>query len=78
MSGNPLSALQLLIRDGMDKKKALLRIVGLHNRLVTQMMVEADRFEGTAAERDYVATASTWPNAMAQWMLSCDRYRSET
>lgn len=75
LCGNPLSSLQLLIRDGTDKKMALLRIVGLHNRLVAEMMVEADRFEGTDAERDYVTAASRWPNAMAQWMLSCDRYK---
>ena len=74
-SSNPLSAVQLLIRQGMDKRKALLRIVGLHNRLLTEMMVEAERFEGTDAERDYVAAASRWPNAMARWMVSCERYK---
>ena len=74
-SGNPLSAVQLLIRDGMEKKKALLRIVGHHNRLVTEMMTEADGFEGTGPEKDYVTAASRWPNAMALWMLSCERYK---
>lgn len=75
LSGNQLSALQVLIRDGMDKKRALLRIVGLHNRLVTEMMAQVERFEGTDAERDYVSAASRWPNAMAQWMVSCERYK---
>lgn len=75
LTANPLSAIQILIRDGMEKKEALLRIVGLHNRLVMEMMVEADRFEGTAAEKSYVAAASTWPNAMALWMMYCDRYK---
>lgn len=74
-SGNPLSAVQLLIRQGMDKKKALLRIVGLHDRLTMEMMVEAEHFEGTDAERDYVAAASRWPNAMARWMVSGERYK---
>ena len=74
-TGNPLSAVQLLIRDGMDKKKALVRVAGHHNRLVTEMMAEADRFEGTEAENGYVAAASGWPNAMAMWMLSCQRYK---
>ena len=59
----------------MDKKKALLRIVGHHNRLVAEMMVQAEHFVGTDAERDYVAAASRWPNAMAKWMLSCERYK---
>ena len=67
--------MQLLIRDGMDKKKALARVVGHHNRLVTEMMAEVDRFEGTDAEKQYVAAASKWPNAMAKWMLSCQRYK---
>lgn len=75
VSENQLSALQLLIRDGMDKKKALLRIVGIHNRLVTETMVEAAHFEGTDAERDYVSAASRWPHAMALWMVSCERYK---
>ncbi len=59
----------------MDKKKALLRIVGLHDRLTMEMMVEAEHFEGTDAERDYVAAASRWPNAMARWMVSGERYK---
>ena len=75
MTGNPLSAIQLLIRDGMDKKKALLRVVRHHNRLATKMMAEVDRFDGTAGEKTYVAAASGWPNAMAQWMRSCQRYK---
>ena len=74
-TGNPLSAVQLLIRDGMDKKKALVRIVGHHNRLVTEMMAEVDRFEGTDAGRGYVTAACGWPTAMAKWMLSCQRYK---
>ena len=75
MTGNPLSAIQLLIRDGMDKKKALVRVVRHHNRLVTKMIAGADRFEGTAEEKRYLAAASGWPNAMAQWMRSCQRYK---
>ena len=74
-TGNPLSAVQLLIRDGMDKQTALLRIVGHHNKLVTAMMAEANRFTGTEAEKAYVDAASRWPNAMAKWMLSCQRYK---
>ena len=74
-TGNPLSAVQLLIRNGMEKKKALLRIVGRHNRLMTEMTADADHFEGTDAEKGYVAVASAWPNAMAKWMLSCQRYK---
>ena len=74
-TGNPLSAVQLLIRDGMDKKKALGQIVRHHNRLVADMMAEVDRFEGTEEERAYVAAASGWPNAMAMWMMSCQRYK---
>ena len=74
-TGNPLSAVQLLIRDLMEKKKALVRVVGHHNRLVAEMMAEVDRFEGTDAEKGYVAAASGWPNAMAKWMLSCQRYK---
>lgn len=74
-SRNPLSAVQLLIRDGMDKKAALLRIVRHHNRLVTEMLTEVDRFEGSEGERDYVAVASGWALGMAQWMLSCQRYK---
>ncbi|KAF6240471.1 hypothetical protein HO173_001139 [Letharia columbiana] len=74
-SGNPLSAVQLLIRDGMDKKNALLRIVGLHNRLVMEMTVDAEDFDGTDQERDFVTAASRWPNAMALWMVSCERYK---
>lgn len=74
-TGNPLSAVQLLIRDGMDKKKALVTVVGHHNRLVTDMMAEVDRFDGTDAEKGYVSAASRWPDAMARWMLSCQRYK---
>ena len=74
-TGNPLSAVQLLIRDGMDKQTALLRIVGHHNTLVTEMMAEVNRFEGPEAEQRYVAVASRWLNAMAKWMLSCQRYK---
>ena len=74
-SKNPLSAVQLLIRDGMEKREALLRIVGHHNRLVTEMTAEADGFEGTDEEREYVAAALAWPKAMAMWMLSCQRYK---
>ena len=62
----------------MDKRKALLRIVGLHNQLVTEMLVQVERFEGTDAERDYVTAASRWSNAMALWMLSCERYKVTT
>ena len=75
VSGNSLSAVQLLIRDGMEKKKALLRIVSLHNRLVAEMLLEAQGFEGSVSEKNYVAAASAWPNAMAQWMVSCERYK---
>ena len=75
VSGNALSAVQLLIRDGVEKKKALLRVVGLHNGLVAEMMSEAEGFGGDEAERKYVAAASAWPNAMARWMVGCERYR---
>lgn len=75
VSGNSLSAVQLLIRDGMEKKKALLRIVGLHNRLVAEMLLGTQGFEGSDSEKNYVAAASAWPNAMAQWMVSCERYK---
>lgn len=75
-TSNPLSAVQLLIRDGMDKKKALLRIVGHHNRLVTEMVGQVGRFEGSnGAVRDYVVVAVGWPDAMAKWMMSCERYK---
>ena len=59
----------------MDKKKALLQIVGHHNRLVTEMMVQVEGFEGTDSESGYVTAASRWPNAMAKWMLACERYK---
>lgn len=59
----------------MDKKNALLRIVGLHNRLVMEMTVDAEDFDGTDQERDFVTAASRWPNAMALWMVSCERYK---
>ncbi|KAM0796521.1 hypothetical protein BDR22DRAFT_522200 [Usnea florida] len=75
VSGNSLSAVQLLIRDGMEKKQALLRIVNLHNRLVAEMMLGAEGFGGSESEKNYVAVASSWPNAMAQWMVSCERYK---
>ena len=75
VSGNYLSAVQLLIRDGMEKKKALLRIVNFHNRLVAEMMLGADGLGGSESEKNYVAVASSWPNAMAQWMVSCERYK---
>ncbi len=74
-SGNPLSALQLLIRDGVDKKKALLQILTLHNRLVAEMLAEVEHFEGTENEYDFVSVASRWPHAMAKWMMSCERYK---
>lgn len=75
-SGNPLSAVQLLIRDGMDKKKALLHIVGHHNRLVTEMMGQVERFrDSNGPERGYVAAAGGWPDAMTKWMMSCERYK---
>lgn len=74
-SGNPLSALQLLIWDGMNGKKALLRLVNHHNQLVTEMIREAEELDGADAAKDYVSAAATWPHAMAVWMISCERYK---
>ena len=60
----------------MEKRKALLRIVSHHNRLVTETIGQVERFEGSnAGERDYVVAAAGWPDAMAKWMQSCERYK---
>lgn len=72
---NPLSAVQLLIRDGWTKKKALMRIVDVHNRLVKELVMARKHFRGSEAEEQYVNMAASWPNAMTEWMLSCERYK---
>lgn len=72
---NPLSAVQLLIRDGWTKKKALMRIVSVHNRLMKEMVLAGNLFRGSKAEEQYVRMAASWPNAMTEWMLSCERYK---
>ena len=72
---NPLSAVQLLIREGFPKKKALTRIVSVHNRLMKEMVLAGELFRGSKAEEEYVNMATSWPNAMTEWMLSCERYK---
>lgn len=72
---NPLSAVQLLIRDGWTKKKALMQIVDHHNHLVKEMVMARNQFRGSEAEEQFVNMADAWPNAMTEWMLSCERYK---
>lgn len=72
---NPLSAVQLLIRDGWTKKKALMQIVDHHNHLVKEMVMARNHFRGSKAEEQFVNMADAWPNAMTEWMLSCERYK---
>ncbi|CAF9907068.1 MAG: hypothetical protein ALECFALPRED_003056 [Alectoria fallacina] len=74
-ANNPLSAVQLLIRDGLIKKRSLLRIADRHNSLVKELVMARNQFRGSEAERFYVNTAASWPNAMIEWMLSCERYK---
>ena len=75
VSENPLSTVQLLIREGMDGKAALLRTANFHDRLVAHLMKKADQTKPAAAVLNYVAAASRWPDAMAQWMLTSPRYK---
>lgn len=74
-ANNPLSAVQLLIRDGWSRKRSLLRIADHHNSLVKELVMARNQFRGSEVERLYVNTAASWPNAMTEWMLSCERYK---
>ncbi len=73
---NPMSAIQLLIRDGWTKESAYQRVLELHNARVMEMLsrVETDRKKASAEERKLLDIASTWPWAMSEWMIGCKRY----
>ena len=77
--GNPLSAIQVLIRDGSSKEKAFGKMVRLHNKLIKNAIVnvEARKRKGFfgPGEEIYMEVVLSWGNAMCEWMLGCERYK---
>ena len=76
---SPFSAIQLLIRDGWSKQAAYSKILDLHNRLVSEMLLsrhEAQLWTSLGpAETLYERIAMGFANAMAEWMVGCERYK---
>lgn len=74
---NPLSAVQLLIRDGWQPKNVYQKVMATHNILVGNMIhdVENAKRDLKEDERLYVSVAASWGNAMAEWMIGCERYK---
>ena len=73
---NLKSAVMILLRDGVPPTIAYQRVVSLHNSLVDSMLCAAEEYKqsGSNAEQLYVDTAMAITNAMALWMLNCQRY----
>ena len=76
---NPLNAIQLLIRDGWRKQAAYSRTLDLHNYLVSEMVVSRQVSQWwtslSPAETLYERIAMGFANAMAEWMVICERYK---
>ena len=76
---NPFSAIQLLIRDGWSKQAAYSKTLDLHNCLVSEMLLSRQAAQWWKnlgpAETLYERIAIGFANAMAEWMLGCERYK---
>ena len=76
---NPFSAIQLLIRDGWSKQAAYSKVLDLHNCLVSEMLLSRQEAHGKTslapAETLYERIAMGFANAMAGWMVGCQRYK---
>lgn len=76
---NPFSAIQLLIRDGWSKQAAYSKTLDLHNCLVSEMLLSRQEAQWWTslgpAETLYERIAMGFANAMAEWMVGCERYK---
>jgi len=82
--GNPLNAVEILIRQGFLEEEAFVEVLSAHNDIIHSLLY-LSAFKSFSVELEfqenpwprYIRTIVSFCEAMAEWMLSSRRYRTE-